>query len=114
MLAVTGCAMLAYFVDSQRPADDPKKKNYHPLAIILAPVTFPILAILSISFFILRVMTYTIFMVLFILALMFIRKPLITEGLQKTATSLGDRLMEANTFIVEFFLSPWTDTNGSA
>ena len=114
MLAVTGCAMFAYFVDSNRAADDPKKKNYHPLAILLAPITFPILAILSISFFILRVVVYTVFMVLFILALMCIRKPLITEGLQKTATSLGDRLMEANTFIVRLFLRPWTDTNGSA
>ena len=114
MLAVTGCAMFAYFVDSNRAADDPKKKNYHPLAILLAPITFPILAILYISFFILRVVAYTVFMVLFILALMCIRKPFITEGLQKTATSLGDRLMEANTFIVRLFLRSWTDTNGSA
>ena len=113
MVVATAFAVFAYYVDSKRPADDPKKKNYHPLAVLLVPITLPLLIVFSVSIFILRVAAYGIFMLLFIFALLFIREPVIVESLQKNATSIGDRLMEANTFIVRFFLGPWTDTNGS-
>jgi hypothetical protein len=106
MAAVTACALYAYRVDSRRPDDDPKKKNYHPLAILFAPVTFPLLMVLIISLFLLRVATYGIFMILFILALIFFRKPFILDALRKTANSIGDRLLEANTIIIGFFMSP--------
>jgi uncharacterized membrane protein len=114
MVVATAFAVFAYYVDSKRPDDDPKKKNYHPLAVLLVPITLPLFIVFSVSIFILRVAAYGLFMLFFIFALIFIRKPFITEGLQKTATGLGDRLMDANTFIVRLFLSPWTDTNGSA
>jgi len=110
LATVLVCALIAYRVNSKRPDDDPKKKNYHPLAILFAPITFPILAVLSVSFFLLRVLTYGIFMVLFIFALVFIREPFIVQAVQKIATGIGDRLLEANTLLVRFFLSPWTDS----
>jgi hypothetical protein len=47
MAVITAYAMYAYYVDSKRPQDDSEKKNYHFLAVILAPVTFPIFALLS-------------------------------------------------------------------
>jgi hypothetical protein len=106
MLVITACAVLACYVDSKRPDDDPKKKNYQPLAILLAPITFPLLIVLSFSFFILRVLTYGIFMVIFILAMIFLRKPFILEAIRKAATRIGDYLMEANTVLVRFFLNP--------
>jgi hypothetical protein len=114
ILLITICATYAYQVNSKRPADDPKKKNYHPVAIVLAPFTFPILFVLSISFFLLRVLAYGVFLVLFILALIFIRKPFLLEWLRKTAVKIGDRLLAANTLLVRFFLSPWRDYRGSA
>jgi hypothetical protein len=104
------CASYAYYVDSKRSKDDPKKKNYHPLAILFAPVTFPILFVLSISLLFLRALVYVTFAVLLILALILIRKPFILEVLQKIAIRIGDRLMEANTLLVRFFLSPWKNT----
>jgi hypothetical protein len=109
MLVVTICAGYAYYVDSKRSDDDPKKRDFHPLAILLAPITFPLVLILSISFFVLRVLTYGVFMVLFILALIIIRKPFILAILQKIATAVGDRLMEANTIVIRFFLGPWVE-----
>ena len=42
MLVVTACAGYAYYVNSKRPDDDPKKRNYHPVAVILAPITVPV------------------------------------------------------------------------
>ena len=80
---ITVCVMYAYHIDSQRPDDDPKKKNYHPLAILLAPITFPLFLVFYISLFILRVIAYAVFLVLFFFALIFIfiLKPVVTEGL---------------------------------
>jgi len=109
ILLIIMCAAYAYSIDSKRSADDPKKRNYHPLAILLAPVTFPVLLVLSISLFILKVLVYGVFTVLFILALIFVRKPFLLEVIQKIAIRIGNRLMEANTMLVRFFLSPRTN-----
>lgn len=108
------CALYAYHVDSKRPDDDPKKKNYHPLAILLAPITFPLFVVFYISIFILRVITYGVFMVLFIAAMIFLRKPFILEWLKKNAMTIGDLLLEANTLLIRLFLRPWADSRGSA
>jgi hypothetical protein len=109
MLLAIAFAGYAYYIDSKRPEDDPEKRNYPLLAILLAPVTFPALLIFAISIFILRVLTYTIFLVLFVIALLVIREPVIASGLQKTATSIGDKLLKANTFLIRLFLRPWTN-----
>lgn len=39
----------AYFVNSRRQKNDPLKQNIHPVAILLAPVTWPFFLILAIS-----------------------------------------------------------------
>jgi hypothetical protein len=113
-LLITACAAIAYYADSKRPANDPKKKNYHPLAIVFAPITFPILFILFIALLLLRALVYGVFTILFILALILIRKPFILEAIQKVAVRIGDRLMEANMTLVRFFLSPQTHSRGSS
>lgn len=108
------CALIAYSVDSKRSVDDPKKKNYHPLAILFAPITFPIFFVLGISLFMLRVCVYGVFTILFVLALVFIRKSFVLEAIQKVAIRIGDRLMEANTILLRFFLNPQTNPRGSS
>ena len=109
-LFISLCALIAYYTDSKRPSGDPKKKNYHPLAILVAPITFPILLVLSIFFFMLRVLAYGICTVLLICMLILVRKPFILEAIQKTAVRIGDRLMEANMLIVRLFLNPHTNS----
>lgn len=113
-LFITLCAFIAYYVDSRRSEDDPKRKNYHPLAIIFAPVTFPIFLVLFIFLFLLRVLVYGVFTILFILMLILVRKPFILEPMQKIAIRIGDRLMEANTILVRFFLNPWMNSRESS
>ena len=113
-LIFTICTTVAYYVNSRRAEDDPKKRNYHPLAILLAPITFPLFAVFYISIFTLRVITYGVFMVLFIIAMLIIRKPFILEWLKKNATIIGDLLLEANTLLIRIFLRPWADPRGSA
>lgn len=105
-LVITLCAFLAYYVNSRRPDDDPKKRDYHPLAILFAPITLPLVVILGVSFYILRVATYGVFLVLYILALIFFRKPFLLEWLKGTALKIGDLLMEVNSALVRIFLTP--------
>lgn len=105
LLTVT-CSSFAYFVNSRRLDADPKKKNYHPFAIIFAPITLPLLIISSVIFFILRMVTYGVFMVIFTFALIFIRKPFILEWVRKLAVTIGDKLLEANTLLIRLFLGP--------
>lgn len=109
MVLAIGCAIYAYYVNSRRPKDDPKKRNYHPLAIILAPITLPIFVVLYLSFFIVRVVTYGVFLALSILALILLPKSSAPTWFDEMATGIGQRLLEINTFLVRFFLKPGTD-----
>jgi hypothetical protein len=106
---VIACAGYAYYVNSKRPDDDPKKRNYHPVAVILAPITVPLFIFFSLSIFIMRVLTYGIFLILFTVALLVIRKPFLLVWLRKTATTIGDALLEANTLLIKLFLKPWAN-----
>jgi hypothetical protein len=103
------CTSYAYYANSKRLDGDPQKRDYHPLAIILAIITSPFVLVLSISFYFLRVITYGVFLLLFILALIFFRKPFILVWLRKVANSIGSILLEANMIVVRFFLKPLVD-----
>jgi hypothetical protein len=111
---VIACVWYAYYANSKRPYDDPKKKHYHPFAILLAPITLPLFVILYILIFILRAATYGVFLVLFALALILIRKPFIFEWLKKIALIIGNLLLEANTLLIRIFLRPLARPSGSA
>ena len=106
------CTAFAYYFHSRRQDNDPKKKSYHPLAILLAPITLPFLVISSVSFFLLRVVTYGVFLILFTFALLFIRKPFILEWLKKNALAIGNLLLEANTLLIRLFLGPRAGSSG--
>ena len=114
MAIMTACAIYAYYVDSKRPEDDPNKKHYHPAAIIFAPVTFPLFLIFSISIFILRVVTYGVFMVFFIIALIFIHDSRVMTTIRNDANFIGNRLMDVNTLLIKILLRPWAGSRESA
>ena len=107
MLIAFVCAGFAYRVDSQRAEGDPKKRHYSPTAILLAPFTFPIFFFGGISIFLLRVLTYGVFLILFAIALIAFRKPFLLAWLQNTATKIGNALLEANTLLIKIFLRTW-------
>jgi hypothetical protein len=97
----------AYRVNARLPADDPKKRDFHPFAVFLAPVTWPLFIFGFISLFVLKAFLYGIFLVIFTIALVVIRKPFIFVWLDKLATKVGNILLEANTKLIKFFLDPW-------
>src|SRR5512146_1561233 len=97
------CAAYAYFVNAQRAQNDPKKKDFHPLGIFLAPVTLPFFLLTFILIFLLRALLFGAVLILFVLALIFAREPVILKWLLRKALSFGNKLLDANTALIRFW-----------
>lgn len=104
MIALTG---YAYAVNARRQADDPKKKDYNPYAIFIAPIAMPFLLGVAILIFILRALLFAVFIFAFTIALIVIRKPFIFIWLDKIATAIGEPLLEINTYILKLAFARW-------
>jgi len=104
------CTTYAYYVNSRREYDDPKKKIYNPLAVLFAPITVPVFIILYALLFLLKAVAYGVFLVLFTFALLVIRKPFLLERLKKIALTVGNLLLEANTLLIRIFVRPLADS----
>jgi hypothetical protein len=109
MLIVFICSVYAYYVNARRKADDPQKKDFYPGAILLAPITWPAFLFAYVFLFILKALLYGVFLILFTIALVAVRKPFIFILLDKMATYVGSKLLEANTLLIKLFLRPWAD-----
>jgi hypothetical protein len=100
-LILFACATYAYRLNAKRAADDPKKLDISFGVVLLAPLTWPLLLIGVISLFIIKALLYGVFLLLFTVALLFIRKSSLIAWLKKTAAWIGDRLLQANTFLIK-------------
>ena len=110
------CTLYAYAVNERRGADDPRKKDIEPVAVFIAPFTWPFLLFVFVLLFVLRIVNfflkailYGVFLVLFTVILTGIRKPILFVMLDKAMNSIGETLLEANTLLLRFFLSPWSN-----
>lgn len=110
---VVACAAQAYAVNLQRDEDDPEKKDYYLAAVFLAPITFLPLLLLVILLFIVRALFYCFSLFVFILALIVIRNAFLLKWITDKATYIGDKLMEANTFLIKLLIRPWTRAPGT-
>jgi hypothetical protein len=102
-----GIAGYAYRVNARLPFDDPKKGDFHPAAIFLAPIVLPFFSLGMISLFIIKAILYGVFLVVLTLALVVVRKPFILVWLDKIAKKVGGILLEANTQLIKIFFGPW-------
>ncbi|HSL44304.1 MAG TPA: hypothetical protein VK897_12780 [Anaerolineales bacterium] len=93
-------------MDWRRPADDPEKRNYPLLAVLFAPVTLPVLVFLALSLLLLRALAYGLFLILFAIALILVRQPIILTAIQKEAKLIGTILLDLNTALIRLFLKP--------
>jgi hypothetical protein len=100
------CTGYVYRVNSKRKADDPEKKDY-PISAVTLTITWPVPLIAMAVFFILRALAYGLFLILFTLALVFVRKPVIIIRLIKVATKIGTLFLKINTYLIRtFFQAP--------
>jgi hypothetical protein len=102
-LFIIGSAGYAYRVNSRLPQDDPKKRDFHFGAVFLAPITWILFLLASITIFFLRIVFYVAFLTLFAIAVLAFRKPFLLVWLDKIATKIGNKLLEANTFLIKVF-----------
>ena len=94
------CMGYSYYLNSQRPTGDPKKLDIHIGAVLLIPIAWPLLIVGALSLLIMKVLIYSVFLVLFTIALILFRKPFVLDWLKKTAAWIGDRLLEAHLFLI--------------
>ena len=109
LLVIIACVAYTYAVNLRRESVDPKKRRYHPLAIILAPITLPLLVMLIVFLFILRALLFIGFLGIFTVLLIGIRKPFLFVLWDKFATRIGDPLLRLNTHLIKVMLNYWTD-----
>jgi hypothetical protein len=90
----------AYRVNEQRMADDPKKRNLHPFAILLAPFIFLFAVPVSIILLVLTVFLYAGFILLFALMLLALRRPFIFVLWRRFSTFIGEPLVRFSTYLI--------------
>ncbi|MFT3891698.1 MAG: hypothetical protein QM730_08710 [Anaerolineales bacterium] len=93
-------------MNAKLPVEDPKKKDFRPAAVILAPVLFPLVFAGIISIFIIKAVLYGIFLIAFTVVLVAFRKPFIITWLKKVATKVGNILLEVNTTLIKIIYNP--------
>ncbi|HMB24029.1 MAG: hypothetical protein ACM33V_14460 [Chloroflexota bacterium] len=102
-LVTMACAAYAYSVNAQRTDDDPQKRDFHPLAILLAPITLPFFTVVAIGTFVVEAVLFAAILVLFLAALIFSREPVILRWVRKKALAIGNRLLELNTALIRLW-----------
>ena len=107
-LIIWALARYSYRVNAKRPADDPGKRDFNPAAIYLAPITWPLFLFGYISLFIVKALAYGVFLILFTVALLVFQQSSI-PWLDSTASWLGDKLLEANTFLIRMAFGDWEE-----
>ena len=94
----------AHYVNAKLPADDPRKKDLHPAAVHLVPILWPLLILFSVLIFIIRALLYGIYLILFVSALLIFRRLFFLVWLDRIATYVGGKLLEANTALIRLAL----------
>jgi hypothetical protein len=97
---VTAIAYSAYKVNSHRTAENPKKRDFQPAAIVLAPIVFLIVVPLAISLFVFLAVLYGVFLIFFALLLVAFRRPFIFIWWNKFASWVGEPLLRTGTYLI--------------
>lgn len=95
------CAGYAYRVNARLADDNPKKRDYSILSIFLAPFTWPIFLLIYVFLLVVKVLAYGLFLILFAIALVVIRKPFLFKWLDEVFIGIGNKLLWANTFLMK-------------
>lgn len=95
------CVGYSYYLNEKREPNDPKRLDIPLGVVLLAPITWPFALIGAISLIIIRILIYGVLLILFVVAVIVIRKPFFFAWLKKTAAWIGDGLLKANLFFLK-------------
>jgi hypothetical protein len=90
----------AYKTNSRLPEGDPKKRRFHPMSILLAPILLPLSISLAITGFLLTILLYAGFLVIFAVLLLAIRKPFLFALWNKFSTRIAEPLLKMSTHLI--------------
>jgi len=107
LLIILACVAYTYMANLRRQTDDPKKREYHPFAIILAPFTFFLFLSLGIFVLVLRALLFAGFLGVFTIFLIGLRKPVLFVWWDMFATKIGDPLLKINTRLIKMAFNLW-------
>ena len=93
----------AYLVNARRAASDPEWRDYNPLAVFLAPVTWPFLIFGGFIVTIIKAVFFGIFLVLFSIVVALFRKPFLWRLIEPLISGIGRRVLKGNTFLIRLF-----------
>jgi len=99
-------SMYAYRVNARRAADDPNKRNYHPAAIWFS-LLWPLYLVIAIGSFIVTSLSYGLFLIVFAILLIAIRKPFLIEWVKRIMNKIGDKALESGSRIIRLFTKDW-------
>lgn len=106
LLAIWGCCLHAYRRNRALPAGDPRKCNFLPSAIWIAPLSLPLLLILWGMAFLAYTLLFGLLLFAFPLLALIIRDPAWLRRLLGTlAERIGSRLLRINTFLLQPFVA---------
>lgn len=104
---IIACTAYAYLANARRDKDDPKKKDYNPFAILMAPISLPLLLTLAIFVFMIRALLFAGLLFLGTIGMIALRKPFVFILLDKIAMKIGEPLLKLNTYILRLAFIPW-------
>ena len=99
-----------FVVNRRRLTTDPKKQDYDPLAILIAPFTAPFFFMGALVVFVVRALLFTVFIIFFTIILVAVREPFIFRLWDKFAIWIGDPLLKLNTALIRMAFRPWNPT----
>jgi hypothetical protein len=101
------CTAIAYTSNAKLPADDPNKREYHPFAIVLAPITLPFFLSLAVLILVLRALLFALLLITFVISLLFWRPLEEPLWIEKVLIAIGKHLLKANTYLIKLALEQW-------
>ena len=99
----------AYHVNQKYAHDDPARKDYDPLAVILAPITWLFMIFGGFVVTVIKAVLFGIFLLVFSIAVAVIRTPFFWPRIEPIVSRIGGRLLKSNTLLIRLFYRDVSD-----
>ena len=97
ILIVWGMSAFTHLYNKRLPEGDEEKRNYHPKAWLVVPITMPLWAIFAIVSAVLYSLIFGLLLIVFTLALILVRKLFLFQWLKEISLKVGRFFLKINT-----------------
>ncbi len=104
ILFVWGACALAYSHNIHLTDDDPERRDFHIMALVLAPFTLPFMGIIWLGYIFLRALLFSLMfgclLILFPFCLIIFQSTSMLDGPLEAYQKIGQALLRANMFLL--------------